>query len=715
MSSHISRRLGITLLMVSASTHGGAAESTTAEGLSAHEIPQVADWRRYVLNVPGEIARPKSVSVEGEAASVSNPSGLIGNGRTTLTTTAAHSSRIVLDFGVLISGYIELGVRNASAPIRLSYSEARDHLGLDGDASEDPTDFFYRGRTLAAEDDPDGRSDVFAASKSTVTLRSPGLRGSQRYIAITLEAPGTVELDYVRVRQTNYVGQYDGYFISSDETLNRAWYASAYALNLSTVRDLRSKVPGPWVIVDGPKRDRVVYAGDLEMSAQAAYLQGKDYHSIVRDTLNLFACRQYADGTLPVVGMPGQPCPLEKASAARGTPKGYLPTEAAPVRLDTFTAFWIVALEDYVRFTGDVEYARTVMPVARRAIDFFIRRADKDGLWRTENYDGKMAINWHTPDNTGGVDSYDNEGFYRALISLAALERRVASDEAAAHALEARAARVKSALLAKFWDPTAGALLMNLEDPKHDHTADGNAAALRFGLLDREHAGEVIRFLRDRLGTPFGIANTELKDNPYVTRYISPYVEAQAALGFFRYGDGRAALQVIRDSWGHMVQQDPGLPWEEMSVTGTPVVARPGTPLNAGSDAGLAHAWSTAVPALTRGVLGVEPVADGFKTWSISPQPVDLAWAQGSVPTHYGPLSVRWKHDESSFALSVAAPAGTTGSVTIPTLGKARTIAMDGKIVWQNDRPLPGVDASARQDSVELRNIAGSHTFAWAN
>lgn len=705
------------LAVLSGCAYSLHSSQTIAQLLSRQQVAIKDEWRRYVLNVDGDVVGPRAVTIEGDTKAVVNPDGLLGSGGTTLTTSAAHSARIIVDLGVLASGYVELGVRRAErAPIRLSYAEERDHLGMEGDASDDPADFFYQGRTLATEDDPDGRFDVFASPVSETVLVSHGLRGSQRFIAITLDGAGSVTLDFIRVRQTNYRGEYDGYFLSSDDMLNRAWYASAYQLNLSTVRDLRKIPPGPWVIVDGPKRDRVAYAGDLEFVALGAYLQGEAYSTIVRDTLNLFVCRQNEDGTLPVVGMPGEPCPIDKPGTPGGTARGYLPPEAVPVRLDTFTALWVIALADYVRFTGDADYALNVMPVARRAMKFFMDRAGEDGLWKSEDYDGKLAMNWHTPDKASGVGGYDNVIYCRALMSLASLERSVARDATAAQTLENRAARVRNALLAKLWDPQAGAMLLNLDDPMRNHAADANAAALRWGLLDPARARQAMAFMRDRLKTPYGIANSEFKDNPYMTRYISPYINGQAALGMFRYGGGQDALDLIRASWGHMIERGSGLPWEEMSVTGTPVVPRPGTPLNAGSDAGLAHAWSTVVPALTMRVIGVEPLSNGYSTWSISPQPVDLAWAQGCVPTPRGAISVRWKRDRDSdsFVLSVATPVDTQGSIAVPLLGKPRTIAMDGKIVWQNGRPLQGVQATDADDSVTFEAMTGSHTFAWA-
>lgn len=679
-----------------------------AETLSCQPIPIDGRWREQLLNPPGTFAWPKAATADGP--SVTNPEGVLteGGGATTISTDA---TRLVVDFGVPVSGYVEVGVRHAEgAPIRAAYAEYLPFLGHEGDAATKPDDFFYLGRTLGTDDDPDGRADVYTPPATKTVLRSPGLRGSQRYVAITLDGPGTASVDFVRVRQTNYPGTPDGHFLSSDPALNRAWFASAYGVDLSTIR---ARPHGPWVIIDGPKRDRVAYAGDLRIAAQSAYYQGTGYRRVVRDTINLFACQQAPDGTFPAASRIDVPCDPRNPGPPDGSPTGYEPPEEAGLaRIDSFTAWWVIDVADYLRYSGDRAFATAMLPVARRAARFFTDHAPDGVLFRTDDYDGKPAYNWHPPDKAVGVDAYTNEAYYGALRSLAELERAV-GDPAAAPALDDRAEQVHTALLAKLWDPAAGAMLLNLDDPRRDHAADANAGALLFGLLNEDQAQSAMAFLRDRLGTPYGTATSEFPDNPYMTRYESPYVMAQETLGRFRYGDGAGALRLIRQSWSHMLANGPGTPWEEIGVDGTPMNARPGTPLDDGSFVDLVHAWSTAVPALSRHVLGVTPVADGFREFVVAPDPVDLTWAQGNVPVPGGTISVRWRHGNDSFVLTTESPQHTVGSVAVPLLGEDRTIARDGRVVWRAGRPTSGVEAHRDGDRVVFTGVTGRHTFAW--
>lgn len=718
-SSSRKLRNGVLLAAIGATLVACAQPRTGTEAVAVQPVARDVSWKKYVQAVPGPYVTPASVTVEGDRKGAKNENGLLGsdNGAATLTTTAAGSTKLIVDLGVLASGYVEIGVaRSSGAPLRLSYAEARDSLGSNGDASSDPEDFFYNGRTLGTDDDPDGRADVFAPVTTAAVLRSPGLRGSQRYIAITLDGPGSATLDFVRVKQTNFVSNYDGSFLSSDERLNRAWYASAYAIDLSTIRDQRRTPSASWVIIDGPKRDRVAYAGDLRVVAQAAYYQSSEYRQIVRDTINLFACQQDPDGTFPAASVIDVPCKLGDPGPADGSPEGFgAPGEAALARIDSFTAWWVVTLADYMRYTGDRAFVEPLLPVARRAVQFFIDHSQGSALWRADNYNGRLAFSWHTPDKAQGIDAYGNAAYYGALRGLAEMERSISKDNAAADALDKRAQQVRTDLIAKLWDPTAGAMILNSEDPRRDRTADANAGALLFGMLDEQRARSAMTHLEKKLGTQFGTANSEYTDNPYMSQYLSPYIMAQESLGRFHYGDGAGALRLIRTAWTHMLKAGPGTPWEEIATNGSATIPRAGTSLVDGDHVDMAHAWSTAVPALSMYVLGVRPVTDGYKEWIVEPQPVDLEWAQGDVPTPAGILSSRWQRgaNDSSFTLTIEAPRGTSGQVSVPQLGAARTIAVDGTVVWTNGKAAGDLKAVLKGDRVVFTEVTGTRTFSW--
>jgi hypothetical protein len=93
-----------------------------------------------------------------------------------------------------------------------------------------------------------------------------------------------------------------------------------------------------------------------------------------------------------------------------------------------------------------------------------------------------------------------------------------------------------------------------------------------------------------------------------------------------------------------------------------------------------AHGWSTGVlPALTNDLLGATPTGPGFATWSVRPHPGSVTWARGQLPTPHGPLKVSWVSGKRTFTLTVDAPRGTAGTVTLP--GGSKTALLDGRPV----------------------------------
>ncbi|MBN2038485.1 MAG: hypothetical protein JW864_00485 [Spirochaetes bacterium] len=707
-----------------------AAES--AVRLSLNPVKDNTDWKKYVLTTKGDYVWPQSVSVKGNTGEIRNPEGILkadpqenlsDEHTATITATGDGSSAVIADLGTLGSGFIELGVVKASgAPIRMSYAEYLPVLGKwgDGDTREN-TVYFKYGESGGPDDNPDGRADVFpppliTPPKAYSVLISPGIRGSQRYIAITLDGPGTATFDFVRVRKTNYRGKYDGHFLCSDDTLNRAWYGSAFAIELSTARDTRFNPDANWIILDGPKRDRTVWNNDLRTVGLSAYYQGIDYQNIMRDCIYLFAVQQEPDGTMPFSSRLDVPFkPYMDPGPPDGTPAGFDLAWNRFLRIDSFSLWWIIQLDDYLKYSGDIAAVRPLMPAARRVMDFFGKHTEKNSvLWVTGSYDGKIPYNWHPADECKGIDVYANEAYYGALRSMARLERIAAGNKAASERLDRLAARVKKELVSRFWDEKAGAMLHNSSAVMPDHPAESNAGALLFNILDTPKAEKVITHLIGKLGTEFGTLTSEYKDNPYMAQYISPYMMANEAIGRFNYNDGKGALDLIRKAWGNMLKYGP-TPWEESGINGKPENPRATAAGQGMGFLGLAHAWSTAVPALSMKVIGVTPVTDGYARYNIAPNPVDLEWAQGRIPVPGGYISVKWKRgkNNSSFIMTVESPVNKTGDIAVPLLGSNRNIAIDGKTAWKNGKPANGFTASPVKDAVLFIGIKGNHTFAW--
>lgn len=689
----------------------------TAEELSLRPLPEDPRWRDLVVLPDSPAVAPLAVTVEGDPSGAPSPERLMlpGGESLVLRTTGRHTTRVVVDLGRLVTGFLEVvAARVSGAPLRVAHAQFRDQLTPEGDGI---TAFF------GTDAQPWSRVDLFDPGEHRDVLTSAGKRES-RYLLLTLDGPGEAVIEHVRIRSTVYPVVRDGYFLSSDDLLNRAWHHSAHTGDLASVSE-DSPLPGapagpsPWMLTS--PFDRVLFMGDLHMQALAGYRQSSDYLWLVRNSLRQYGWVQNPDGSFPpalshlVHGDPGDP----------GPPNGWRVPENGPdpdlalgrmgdvslfhdTSIHSFTAFWVAALADHHLHSGDTGFARAMLPVARRAVSFLEGGTDPDGLFR-EAEDRRtdpgaplaVVANWSPLDLAAGVDSLTNAVYHAALKGLAALERDVSGDHDSARHWDGRAEEVRRALIARLWDEDAGAMVLNSDDPTRDHTGDANAGNLVFGTLDAERARRAMDFLETVLATPHGTRSSEHEGNPYRASDIQGYVQALEALGRVRHGDAAGALRLVRRWWEHMLGEGPGTGWFAWNNDGTrPHGAFAGTP------------WTTAVPALSEGVLGARPTAPGYRRWEVAPQTADLSWAQGRIPTPDGGLAVRWERGGDAFVLTVEASGGE-GEVVVPLLGGPRRIAVDGRPVWDGDGPVGGADARRRGDGVVFTGVRGSHTFAW--
>ena len=125
----------------------------------------------------------------------------------------------------------------------------------------------------------------------------------------------------------------------------------------------------------------------------------------------------------------------------------------------------------------------------------------------------------------------------------------------------------------------------------------------------------------------------------------------------FQAGHSDDALQLLREQWNRMLEKGATTFWETF----------PGHIGGGHWSRSLCHGWSAA-PAyfLSAKVLGVTPAAPGYSRVRIAPQPWNLRWARGTVPTPRGPVSVAWQLDEDGkLQIEYQAPEGCEVEVAV--------------------------------------------------
>ena len=209
---------------------------------------------------------------------------------------SSDASGMYLDFGKEVGGLITIkfsvfSVTEEGSPegdsLGLAFSEAKNWVGYNSDSSNGE---YAR---------PDGAiyTTFSQTGNFTYTMPTEYLRGGFRYLSLFLLGEGasviihnvTLELSF----QPTWANlrAYQGYFHSNDDLLNKIWYSGAYTLQLNAIAPSTGRIwpppsvawendallgPGTTINVDGAKRDRTVWPGDMGVAGPASFYSTGD-------------------------------------------------------------------------------------------------------------------------------------------------------------------------------------------------------------------------------------------------------------------------------------------------------------------------------------------------------------------------------------------------------------------------------------------------------
>lgn len=570
------------------------------------------------------------------------------------------------------------------------------------------------------------RADNFtlttASGGTTIGNAVTAVQGGERFQAIQLTTPGTVTLSGLGITtKFDNAGPsaYNGYFLSSDDTLNKIWYAGVYtaqtdAIPPGGVCSNATTCSTTSAILDGAKRDRRVWSGDLSVEGRTMFDSlgfGPNGSVYIKDSIQGYGSAPAANGST---------C---------GQTSNWIPLPAGPVSCSfyspTYSMYYVLDLAEYYLYSGDITFAESQYQVMKNELAYNATSVDPaTGLTTVAGsdwdfYDGGKGGS----SAQGSAVTATNVTYYKTLVDAAWLASQLASNDpgspnaatwtADAAQWSSQAAALKTSINAHLFNAGLGAYqLSSSNNATHAATAvpqDANAEAIVYGVAPPNDVNGILSYLKDNLWGTYG-PQPYSPDANYST-VISPFVTGYELDARFAAGQTGTALALTNLMWAQMVNQKgpfyTGTLWEKLGQNGQ----------DTDSNASLAHGWATApVSAFSSYLLGIQPTGPGYNTWSIAPQPGSLSWAQGQVPTPSGtPVVSRWRtgSNTSSFELTMSAPKGTTGTVAIPELGSSRVIAEDGQIVWAGGAPVGGVSATEANGAVVFSNVSGAHTFAW--
>ena len=155
------------------------------------------------------------------------------------------------------------------------------------------------------------------------------MRGGFRYVKVLLQSGASLNVRGLRVRMTaapdmEEPRRWCNHFMSADHTLNRVWWGCGWCAQLCAIDrregrnntdDVAAMAAGGWrnngtasiyghsALVDGAKRDRMIWGGDLGISTQTLFATVGGTH-VARNSLQTLMALADPDGMIARAGPP---------------------------------------------------------------------------------------------------------------------------------------------------------------------------------------------------------------------------------------------------------------------------------------------------------------------------------------------------------------------------------------------------------------------------
>ncbi len=404
-----------------------------------------------------------------------------------------------------------------------------------------------------------------------------------------------------------YPVSYKGAFACSDSTLTRIWMNSAYTLRLCMYDFL----------IDGIKRDRLPWTGDLAMSMMAnAYTFGDA--EIVRRSLTT----------------------LGRAGIKKTDINGII----------DYSLWWIISQDQYQLYFSDSSHLKREWPRIRETLDLLSVRCDKSGFLMPGNK--WLFIDWVDQEKWTALQVL----WWWAQQCGVKLAHRM-GDTQTEHRWQKISQSLKIELEKIAWNAEKGIWLGNPKFPGK-MSRHANFMAVISGLATKNQRAGINKMLTDDKISPVG----------------TPYMSGFENIAISQNGDIQSMLKRVKEYWGGMLIQGATTFWEayDPSQRGKDNYSFYKRPYGKS----LCHAWSAGPAAiLSSEIFGLRPLDDGWKKFSVNPNPGYLEWASTVVPTSFGDIVV----DIDGKNMVVSVPKGTIAEVYGKSFTGPKTIKMEIK------------------------------------
>ncbi|CAG7927955.1 unnamed protein product [Penicillium olsonii] len=657
----------------SISLQQAAGATPLARGLWPLDSAFSEPWEKNIFAPASRKVQPKSTLSELKINASTDPlhpykALLHGNG-----------SSIVYDFGIEVGGIVHLNYTSTGkAELGLAFTEAKNWIGEWSDSSS----ALYHDGALYAN---------IQSGAGSYVISDKYLRGGFRYLTVFLVTDGLVDvhiedlsLELAFKPTWPNLRAYQGYFHCSDDLLNRIWYSGAYTLQTNEVPVNTGRVtkgitsgwvnngtlgPGDTIIVDGAKRDRAVWPGDMGIAVPSAFVSLGDLESVRNALQIMYTTQDSSTGAFDESGPP-----LSQKNS------------------DTYHMWTMIGTYNYVLYTNDTGFLLKNWGGYRHAMDYIYGKVtDPSGLLNVTG----------TRDWARWQQGYNNSEaqmiLYHTLKTGSALASWAGGSTNLSATWSSQAANLKKAINTYCWDESYGAFKDNATETAL-YPQDANSMAIMFDIADEARAVRISeRLLRN--WTPIGAVAPELPEN------IASFISSFEIQGHFLAHQPLRALELIRRSRDWYINHPNGT--QSTVIEGYLRNGTFGYRMDHGygydpSYVSHAHGWSAGpTSALTEYVVGLSVVSPLGLEWKIAPQFGDLEFASAGFVTSIGKFEASWKRGPNDgYVLDFTVPKRSGGKVTLPVIPtKKPSITIDGQLTR-----VTSVD-----ESVTLEMTGGSH------
>lgn len=389
--------------------------------ISAYDSDGKTPWTAYINSPSSRQISPKGIkAISGDVIVQTSPSG-------GYKLQMAAGAQITLDFSY-VAGLLSMTTSTTDAA-----AEAEQDIGVLPHFSlafaESPS--FIRAISddtgaVHTQDYDKALNVTVGPGSQTYTMPKERFRGGFRFVTIHAYRAVTIsdvvcELGYSPSQENP--SEWAGHFwTEDDDLLVRIWYAGVFTAQTNIAPPNTSRwlpqvidgwaynatlgVEGP-MLVDGAKRDRAVWSGDLGIAGTTAFLGLGDVglESVYYALETMFYYQNKTDGILPYSG-----------PTTNSWRKGS--------KSDVYHAWVLVACFNFAVFTGNEIWIDLHWDNITRGVDYVVRGIDKDvGLVEQVNDNDWARL------GGGAFNSALNALDYHVLVSLSSLANDTATEQ----------------------------------------------------------------------------------------------------------------------------------------------------------------------------------------------------------------------------------------------------------------------------------------------